>query len=524
LWVPFNLPHELRRAGTMIFPKTFVRRVGAGAGVVLGSDATPPPALASQTGPLLDNMIGFSRMMPDGWPCDHIAVGVSYAGAGAPVSMTVRAYMWVEDLGVWLENPTTYTVLVGKIVNIPCEALLQDVITSNTPNVGTNMFALVPVAGVVGDGLYTFLMGPAVNVGVSGDSPFPLPMPVTETNSAAIETHISTMDTATTNIEGHVHSIDGKLPTLGVRTTPLIVQTVALSVAYTALRTWNGVGVVADLSPPATGGGLWTTLTDADASVEWIPQITVIGGATTPSQVTFQLWTDDNTNVVLLDQITMDTAQWTAYGASKAMRSRVGRINGAKVQVTCAFPDGAGQLLTGSVLIRRASTGHAIQRGDFIWNQATGHPVVEARSYDAVADAIRNMEVSPAWLQASPQLLESTAGALILNATTYIPAATGMEARMREHFEWLITAGGATTATVEGSCDSTFTLAKDCTKSFWDSTNGAMLTGPIVIAAGATSSVSIDCDVCPYPYIRLKFVNAGAASTACTIYEMGRVC
>jgi len=302
-----------------------------------------------------------------------------------------------------------------------------------------------------------------------------------------------------------------------VRSDPFPTQPVAFGPNYSLLR--NFAGNIADVDPPVAADGLWVAL-EPDALVEWMPDLTAISGVVAPSQVTLKLWERVGTLVRMVDSITLDTAQWVAYGASKAFRPRFARAITSRLQCTAAFPDGTTQSITGNVYARPSTLGHGLQRGDLIWNQATGHPVVEPRGYDAVSDAERTFEISPEFLNYQTDLIESTAGALVAGVV-YLPATTGMQGMKNIHCDFAITAGvtSAITVTFEASNDPAFTTPLvDITLSGYDTGAGIYLAGGIVIAATTAVTKGIDFDNFNYDYFRIKCSNAGAnPSTACTV-------
>lgn len=144
----------------MRFPFQFTRRIGGtGAVPVLGSDVAPV-----DRGDLTDSNV-FKTSVPSGIAVQRLAVAYSYTGAGVPVALSAKVYLYDGTTERWYTTDANdITLKPGDISYVSISQIIgKSQVVGGDPYVSTanslEIALVVAASGTDPDGSYTFPMG-----------------------------------------------------------------------------------------------------------------------------------------------------------------------------------------------------------------------------------------------------------------------------------------------------------------------------------------------------------------------------
>lgn len=144
----------------MRFPFKFSRRVGGSDPIpVLGTDSAPTGS-ASLAGTNV-----FKEKLPAGAPVKRVALGYAYTGAGVPLALTAKVYLYDGTSEAWFTtDANAVTLKPGDLtfVSVP-QRIGKPQVTGGDAYASTSssleVALVVSAAGGDPDGTYSFLMG-----------------------------------------------------------------------------------------------------------------------------------------------------------------------------------------------------------------------------------------------------------------------------------------------------------------------------------------------------------------------------
>jgi len=144
----------------MRFPFQFTRRIGGtGAVPVLGSDVAPV-----DRGDLTDSNV-FKTSVPSGIAVQRLAVAYSYTGAGVPVALSAKVYLYDGTTERWYTTDANdITLKPGDISYVSISQIIgKSQVVGGDPYVSTanslEIALVVAASGTDPDGSYAFPMG-----------------------------------------------------------------------------------------------------------------------------------------------------------------------------------------------------------------------------------------------------------------------------------------------------------------------------------------------------------------------------
>lgn len=232
---------------------------------------------------------------------------------------------------------------------------------------------------------------------------------------------------------------------------------VAFDDGYTTVRTLSAA--TADSEPPSS----FVTLTGhtPGSFVEFMFNITALGGTVTADAVTFKIWRQLSNGYIdaKVEEFTISASDVVKSAATQLMRKIV-PISASKVYVTCTFIGGTSPTITGQIYARPISAGAAgLQESDLSFDKLKNLNVVPP-SYDGAANADRTIvlnDVSDKWAYEIPVDVTGT-GLVTSNfdidlrgysgCTIHMSATSGTAGSLKFRFESIADIGSASPLSV----------------------------------------------------------------------------